>query len=107
MKALIATLAVLAIVGLASTAAVAQPGGGHSWFGLCTAWKNNENGRENGNAENAQAFKWLQQEAEDQGYETVEEFCETVPHPGGGAGGPGGSGGQGGKPSDLPGGPPF
>lgn len=63
-------------------------------FGLCTAWGANENGRENGNAENAPPFQGLQDQAEEAD-QTVEEYCADVPHPGGNGNGNGGGNGGG------------
>ncbi len=50
-------------------------------FGLCTAWANNDNGRQHGNAENAPPFVHLQQQAEDAD-QSVEEYCAEVSRPG-------------------------
>lgn len=55
-------------------------------YGLCTAYENNENGRENGNAGQAPPFQELQDRAEDEN-QTVEEYCaENGQHPGQGNG---------------------
>lgn len=69
-------------------------GGGHdtfpglpdqALFGICTAYENNENGRENGQAGNAPPFQWLNETADDAD-QTVEEFCaENGQHPGQGS----------------------
>lgn len=66
-------------------------GGGHdtfpglpdaATFGICTAYENNENGRENGQAGEAPPFFWLQEQA-DENDQTVEEYCEeNGQHPG-------------------------
>lgn len=83
-KKLLAVLAASAMLtGGTAAIAIAHPGPhhGHNDFGLCTAWENNEQGRENGNAEDAPPFQALQDEAEEQGYDSVEEFCADVGHP--------------------------
>lgn len=98
MKTTLIALTALSVIALVSPVALANPGGGNSWFGLCTAHNNNGTGQENGNPENAPPFQQLAQHAEDEGYDTVEEFCDTVPHPGGGN--------PGGPPDDTPSGPP-
>lgn len=86
-------------------------GGGHDGFGLpdqatygmCTAYENNEQGRENGQAGQAPPFQWLNEQA-DENDQTVEEYCmENGQHPGQGNGPPdepgnGGSNGTGGPP---------
>lgn len=59
-------------------------------FGLCTAWAASETGRENGNAGDAPPFAALQKTAEDEGYDTVEEWCaDNAPHPSGNGNGNG------------------
>lgn len=50
-------------------------------YGLCMAWHANENGRANGNAENAPPFVALQ-EAADENDQSVSDFCAEV-RPGG------------------------
>jgi collagen type III alpha len=49
-------------------------------YGRCTAWENNENGRENGDAENSSAFQDLQNDSEEEN-QTVSEYCDDVEHP--------------------------
>lgn len=68
-----------------------------SHYGRCTAYENNENGRENGNAGNATAFQDLEDDAEEND-QSVEEFCSEVSHPSENhpPDGAGSSGGQGG-----------
>ncbi len=80
--ALIATLMVTALTVPAAVGAVPSDGmPGASWYGLCTAYENNENGRENGNAGNAGPFAWLQEQA-DENDQTVSEWCaENTEHP--------------------------
>jgi hypothetical protein len=58
-------------------------------YGLCTAYENNENGRENGQAGEAPPFQSLEDRA-DENNQTVEEYCEeNGQHPGQGDGGSG------------------
>ena len=59
-------------------------------YGLCTAWAHNDNGRANGNAENAGPFAALQAAAEGEN-QTVEEFCAGVRPSNGQGGGSGNS----------------
>lgn len=95
---LVSTLSLVAVSFVALPVA-ADPGPfGPNNFGLCTAWANNENGRENGNADEAPPFQSLQQQAEDAN-QTVAEWCaENAPHPGGNGNGNGnGNGGEGGN----------
>lgn len=75
----IATLIALAATPVAAADFPGLPD--QALFGICTAYGANEQGRENGNAENAAPFAWLadQADAED---ETVEEFCSDVDRPG-------------------------
>ncbi len=50
--------------------------------GLCTAWENNEQGRENGTVEsNASAFVWLQNRSAEES-QSVEAYCEDKTAPG-------------------------
>lgn len=52
-------------------------------YGLCMAYENNENGRENGQAGEAPPFQELEDRAEEND-QTVEEYCaEHGQHPGG------------------------
>ena len=74
------------------------PGGpgpfGPNNFGLCTAWAANENGRSNGNAQDAPPFRALQEAAGVEDGDTQEEIEEAVAewcaanseHPGNGNG---------------------
>lgn len=89
------TIAVAVMLLTVPAAAVAGHGngngGGHDTFpglpdeasyGICTAYENNENGRENGQAGNAPPFQWLSDQAEEED-QTVEEWCmENGQHPG-------------------------
>lgn len=83
-KKLLAVLAASAMLtGGTAALAVADPGPhhGNNDYGLCTAWANNENGRENGNAGEAPPFQALQDAAEEND-QTVEEWCEeNADHP--------------------------
>lgn len=108
MKTTIVIMSIVTAFLLAVPMVSAEPGAGqgNSWFGLCTAHNANEEGRENGNPEDAPPFERLKKEAEDAGHDSIEEFCDTVPHPGGN-GGPGNGGpGNGGPPEGIPNGPP-
>lgn len=54
-------------------------------YGLCTAYENNQNGRDNGQAGEAPPFQELEDRAEDND-QTVEEYCnENAQHPGQGS----------------------
>lgn len=91
-KLIVIGLAV-ALVGI-PTSAVAGHGNGNgqghdsypgfpdaALFGLCTAYENNENGRENGQAGDAPPFQELEDRAEEED-QTVEEYCEeNAEHP--------------------------
>ncbi len=85
-------------------------GGGHdtfpglpnaAFFGICTAYENNQNGQENGQAGEAPPFQWLSDQAEEE-EQTVEEWCaENGQHPGQGNGPDNGQGnGQGNAPGN-------
>lgn len=50
-------------------------------FGLCTAWTNSDEGRENGTAANSTAFTWLADKAENASL-SVEAYCEEQTRPG-------------------------
>lgn len=50
-----------------------------STWGRCTAYENNDTGRENGEAGNASAFQDLEDDAGDN--ETVSEHCDDAEHP--------------------------
>lgn len=86
-------LAMIAIPGSAVAGHGNGNGGGHdtypgfpdaATYGLCTAYENNENGRENGQAGEAPPFQELEDRAEEED-QTVEEYCaENGQHPGGG-----------------------
>lgn len=61
---------------------------GEALYGLCTAYENNENGRDNGQAGEAPPFQELNETAEEND-QTVEEYCaENAEHPGQGEEGP-------------------
>lgn len=82
-KKLLAVLAASAMLtGGTAALAVADPGPhhGNNDYGLCTAWENNENGRDNGNAEDAPPFQALQEEAQKE-HDSVQEYCDDVTHP--------------------------
>lgn len=84
-------LAMIAVPGTALAGHGNGNGGGHdsfpgfpnaATFGLCTAYENNEEGRENGQAGQAPPFQELQDRAEEDD-QTVEEYCEeNGQHPG-------------------------
>lgn len=86
----IAVASAMVLVAIPMTVAANHPAGfsmpGASFWGLCNAYENNENGRENGNAGNASPFHWMQEQA-DENDQTVEEWCEQWAKPGGGNGG--------------------
>lgn len=84
-------IAMLAVMGVSGGAALAdRPTSDNlaehpALYGLCTAWFANENGRENGNAENAPPFQALQDAADEAGDgdgtatdEEMQDFCEGV-----------------------------
>lgn len=89
------TIVIAATLLMVPAAAVAGHGngngGGHdtfpglpdaATFGICNAYDNNENGRENGQAGEAPPFYWLGEQAEEED-QTVEEWCdENAEHPG-------------------------
>lgn len=67
------------------TMAMSPPDGapgpiGPNDVGLCTAWDANENGRDNGRADEAPPFEALHEVAEGE----IGEWCDDVEHPGGG-----------------------
>lgn len=84
-------IALLALPGTALAGHGNGNGNGHDdypgWddaatYGICTAYENNENGRENGQAGEAPPFQELGDRAEEQN-QTIEEYCEeNGQHPG-------------------------
>lgn len=82
MRRCVATaLVAAALVGGVGGSAVAEPGpNGHNDFGLCRAYfSGSDNGQEKKHG--APPFAALEDAAEAQN-QTVQEFCEAVPHPG-------------------------
>lgn len=51
-----------------------------SAYGICTAYENSEEGRENGNASQAPPFQALEENATAEN-ESVESYCSDVDHP--------------------------
>ena len=92
MRILLSFALITALTTIALPATANHPDGfgmpDQAMWGLCNAYENNQNGRENGKAGNASPFHWMQEQADEAEEESVEAWCEQYEKPGNGRGPP-------------------